>query len=95
MSNPLINMMARQANGNMPGMQMLQQFQQFKNMWTPQAAQQKLNEMLQTGQINGQQLEQAKQMAQQMQRFFKWVHPPWSATRRADKSIWRECTWII
>lgn len=71
MSNPLINMMARQANGNMPGMQMLQQFQQFKNMWTPQAAQQKLNEMLQTGQINGQQLEQAKQMAQQMQRFFK------------------------
>lgn len=71
MSNPLINMMARQANGNMPGMQMLQQFQQFKRMWTPQSAQQKLNEMLQSGQINGQQLEQAKQMAQQMQGFFK------------------------
>lgn len=71
MSNPLINMMARQANGNMPGMQMLQKFQQFKRMWTPQAAQQKLNEMLQSGHINGQQLEQAKQMAQQMQGLFK------------------------
>lgn len=71
MSNPLINFMAKQANGNMPGMQMLQQFQKFRQMWTPQSAQTKLNEMLQSGQINGQQLEQAKQMAQQMQGFFR------------------------
>ena len=40
-------------------------------MWSPQSAQQKLNDMLQNGKINGQQLEQAKQMAEQMQDFFK------------------------
>lgn len=71
MSNPLIGMIAKQANAQMPGMQMLQQFRQFRQMWSPQAAQQKINEMLQSGQINAQQLEQAKQMAQQMQGFFR------------------------
>ncbi len=71
MSNPLIGMMAKQANAQMPGMQMLQQFRQFRQMWSPQAAQQKINEMLQSGQINAQQLEQAKQIAEQMQGFFK------------------------
>lgn len=70
MSNPLIGMMAKQANAQMPGMQMLQQFRQFRQMWSPQAAQQKINEMLQSGQINAQQLEQAKQIAEQMQGFF-------------------------
>lgn len=64
--NPLIGMMARQAMGNMPQAQMLKQLEQFRRMWTPQAAQQKINEMLQAGQINAQQLEQAKMMAQQM-----------------------------
>ena len=71
MSNPLIGMMAKQANAQMPGMQMLQQFRQFRQMWSPQAAQQKIDEMLQSGQINAQQLEQAKQIAEQMQGFFK------------------------
>lgn len=71
MSNPLIGMIAKQANAQMPGMQMLQQFWQFRQMWSPQAAQQKINEMLQSGQINAQQLEQAKQIAEQMQGFFK------------------------
>ncbi len=71
MSNPLIGMMAKQANAQMPGMQMLQQFRQFRQMWSPQAAQQKINEMLQSGQINAQQLEQAKQMAERMQGLFK------------------------
>ncbi len=71
MSNPLIGMIAKQANAQMPGMQMLQQFRQFRQMWSPQAAQQKINEMLQSGQINAQQLEQAKQIAEQMQGFFK------------------------
>ena len=71
MSNPLIGMMAKQANAQMPGMQMLQQFRQFRQMWSPQSAQQKTNEMLQSGQINAQQLEQAKQIAEQMQGFFK------------------------
>lgn len=70
MSNPLIGMMAKQANAQMPGMQMLQQFRQFRKMWSPQSAHQKINEMLQSGQINAQQLEQAKQIAEQMQGFF-------------------------
>lgn len=65
--NPLIGMMAKQANNNMPQMQMIKQFAEFKKQWTPEKAQAKINEMLESGQINAQQLEQAKQMAQQMQ----------------------------
>ena len=51
--NPLINLMAKQANSNMPGMQMINQIREFARQWTPQSAQAKLNEMLQSGQING------------------------------------------
>lgn len=69
MSNPLIGIAARQANSRMPGMQMIQQFKEFRKNWSPQGAKRKLDEMLQSGQINGEQLEQAKQMAQQMQGF--------------------------
>lgn len=71
MSNPLIGMMARHAVGNMPQTQMLQKFQQFRKGWTPESAQQQINQLLQSGQINQQQLEQAKAMAQQMQGLFK------------------------
>ena len=71
MSNPLIGMMAKQAVGNMPQSQMIQQFQQFRKGWTPDAAQQQINQLLQSGRINQQQLEQAKAMAQQMQSLFK------------------------
>lgn len=71
MSNPLIGMMAKQAVGNMPQSQMLQQFAQFRKGWTPEAAQQQINQMLQSGRINQQQFEQAKAMAQQMQGLFK------------------------
>lgn len=70
MSNPLIGIAARQANAKMPGMQMIQRFKEFRKNWSPQGAKQKLDEMLQSGQINGEQLEQAKQMAEQMQGFF-------------------------
>lgn len=63
--------MGKQAMGNLPQMQMIQQFQQFRKMWNPQTAQAKINEMLQNGQINAQQLEQAKQMASQMRGLFK------------------------
>lgn len=65
--NPLIGMMAKQANNNTPQMQMIKQFAEFKKQWTPKRAQAKINEMLESGQINAQQLEQANQMAQQMQ----------------------------
>ena len=69
--NPLAQIMGKQAMGNLPHMQMIQQFQQFRKMWNPHAAQAKINEMLQSGQINAQQLEQAKQMASQMRGLFK------------------------
>lgn len=69
--NPLAQIMGKQAMGNLPQMQMIQQFQQFRKMWNPQTAQAKINEMLQSGQINAQQLEQAKQMASQMRGLFK------------------------
>ena len=69
--NPLAQIMGKQTMGNMPQMQMIQQFQQFRQMWNPQTAQAKINEMLQSGQINAQQLEQAKQMASQMRGLFK------------------------
>ena len=69
--NPLAQIMGKQAIGNLPQMQMIQQFQQFRKMWNPQTAQAKINEMLQSGQINAQQLEQAKQMASQMRGLFK------------------------
>lgn len=71
MSNPLISMMAKNAVGNMPQTQMFQQFQQFRKGWTPESAHQKINQLLQSGQINQQQLEQAKAMAQQMQGLLK------------------------
>ena len=69
--NPLAQIMGKQAIGNLPQMQMIQQFQPFRQMWNPQTAQAKINEMLQSGQINAQQLEQAKQMASQMRGLFK------------------------
>lgn len=69
--NPLAQIMGNQAMGNMPVMQMVQKFKEFQRMWTPQTAQAKLNEMLGSGQINAQQLEQAKQMASQMRGLFK------------------------
>lgn len=71
MSNPLIGMIAKHAVGNMPQSHMIQQFQRFRQGWTPQAAHQKINELLQSGQINQQQFEQAKAIAQQIQSLFK------------------------
>lgn len=70
--NPLASIAANQKMaGGMNPLQMLQQFNQFKQQWTPRAAQQQINHMLQSGQINAEQLEQAKAMAQQMQSFFR------------------------
>lgn len=71
MSNPLIGMMARQAVGNMPQTQMIQQFARFKQAMQGKNPQQMIDEMLKSGKINAQQLEQAKAMASQMQGLFK------------------------
>lgn len=64
--NPLIGLVATQANNQNPTMRALAQFSKFRNNWTPEAAQQKVSEMLKTGQISPQQYEQAKQLAEQL-----------------------------
>lgn len=69
--NPLIKMAATQANGNMPGLAMIRKFKEFRKGWTDQSAQAKINEMLKNGQITNQQVEQARQMAEQIKGFMK------------------------
>ena len=63
--NPLIGMMATQANNSNPVMQMLTKFNTFRQSWTPESAQRKVSELLNSGQISPQQYEQARQMAEQ------------------------------
>lgn len=69
--NPLISMIASQANNNNPTAMLLQQFADFRKNWTPQAAQAKIDEMLRTGQVNAQQYEQARQMAERFKGIIK------------------------
>lgn len=69
MKNPLFN-----ALGNVPmfgNMQnFMNQFQQFKQTFSGDP-QQTINQMLQNGQINQQQVEQAKQMAEQFRNMMR------------------------
>ncbi len=68
MANPLFNALG----GNIPqGNNMLAQFQEFKNKMQGINPQQEINRLLQSGAINQQQLNQAQQMAQQLQTMFK------------------------
>ncbi len=68
MANPLFNALG----GNIPqGNNMLAQFQEFKNKMKGINPQQEINRLLQSGAINQQQLNQAQQMAQQFQSFFR------------------------
>lgn len=69
--NPLINMIASQANNTNPAMQMLSRFAEFKKQWTPQQAQAKINEMIQSGQVTQAQVEQARQMAEKFKGILK------------------------
>lgn len=62
MSNPLFN----QLNQNSP-MSMIQQFNQFRQQMKEVDPQNMVMDMLRSGKINQQQLNQAQQMAQQMQ----------------------------
>lgn len=62
MSNPLFN----QINQNSP-MSMIQQFNQFRQQMQGVNPKNMVMDMLQSGKINQQQLNQAQQMAQQMQ----------------------------
>lgn len=66
MANPLFEAL----NGNrMVGM--LEQFQQFRKEMEGRNPNEEINRLLQSGKINQQQLNQAQQMAQQMQGMFK------------------------
>ena len=66
MSNPLFN----QLNQNSP-MSMVQQFNQFRQQMQGVNPQNMVMDMLRSGKINQQQLNQAQQMAQQFQSMFK------------------------
>ena len=71
MSNLLYNMFGRNAMpGNVP-MDIMQQFQQFKQQMQGKDPVSEINKLLQSGQISQQQLNQAQQMAQQMQNVLK------------------------
>ena len=69
MSNPIFDAMG----GNMPGNNILAQFQQFRKQMQGKNPHEEINKLLQSGAINQQQLNQAQQMAQQMQNILKSV----------------------
>ena len=66
MSNPLFN----QLNQNNPA-SMIQQFNDFRKQMQNINPKDEVMKMLQNGKINQQQLNQAQQMAQQMQSLFR------------------------
>lgn len=67
MSNPLFNALG----GNMQGLPIMQQFQQFMSQMQGKNPHEEINKLLQSGQISQQQLNQAQAAAQQMQQMFK------------------------
>ena len=69
MNNPIFNALG----GNMPmgNNNMLAQFQQFKQQMQGKNPHEEINRLLQSGAISQQELNQAQQMAQQMQSMFR------------------------
>ena len=68
MANPIFNALG----GNMmPGNNMLAQFQQFRQRMQGVNPHEEINKLLQSGAISQQELNQAQQMAQQMQSIFR------------------------
>ena len=63
MSNPIFDAIG----GNMPGNNMLAQFQQFRKQMQGKNPHEEINRLLQSGAISQQELNQAQQMAQQYQ----------------------------
>ena len=68
MSNPIFNALG---GGMMPQNNMIAQFQQFRQQMHGKNPHEEINKLLQSGAINQQQLNQAQQMAQQMQSMFR------------------------
>lgn len=78
MSNPLMGMMgSKQAQGGLPAQggnkfsQMMNEFKRFRQEMQGVNPQDKMNELLRSGKVNQQQIEQANQMAQMAQGLFK------------------------
>lgn len=77
MANPLMGMMGGDApmGGGMPQinnpMQMFQQFQKFRQEMRNTNARDKMQELVESGKCTQEQVDQAMQMAQQMQGMFK------------------------
>lgn len=76
MANPLIGMMGgAPMGGGMPQinnpMQMFQQFQKFRQEMRNTNARDKMQELVKSGKCTQEQVDQAMQMAQQMQGVFK------------------------
>lgn len=67
MSNPIFDAMG----GNMPGNNILAQFQQFRKQMQGKNPHEEINKLLQSGAISQHDLNQAQQMAQQMQSLFR------------------------
>ena len=67
MRNPIFDAMG----GNMPGNNILAQFQQFRKQMQGKNPHEEINKLLQSGAISQQQLNEAQQMAQQMQSIFR------------------------
>lgn len=67
MSNPIFDAIG----GNMPGNNMYAQFQQFRQRMQGVNPHEEINKLLQSGAISQQELNQAQQMAQQMQSMFR------------------------
>ena len=68
MSNPIFNALG---NGMMPQNNILAQLQQFRQQMQGKNPHEEINKLLQSGAVNQQQLNQAQQMAQQMQSLFR------------------------
>lgn len=78
MANPLMGMMGnKQAQGGLPAQggnkfsKMMNEFKRFRQEMQGINPQDKMNELLRSGKVNQQQIEQANQMAQMAQRLFK------------------------
>lgn len=69
MSSPIYNALGGPQMGG-PG-NILQEFQQFRQQMQGVNPQQEINKLLQSGRISQQQLNQAQQMAMQMQYLFR------------------------
>lgn len=67
MSNPIFDAIG----GNIPSNNIVAQFQQFKRQMQGKNPHEEINKLLQSGAISQQELNQAQQMAQQMQSMFR------------------------